>query len=151
MLCPIEDQSWGVGGVGGVAAAATAVVEAGEVRHWECCVKRVEASESQTKEAAATFSTPPRADCPSYGATRKGEKKPNTKTSSTGKRDPPPLAFGPDTGDRNTYFWVAPLYCFFFTGGASAGRVSCLAKWLHFFRHLSRLLAGFRSSVFLDG
>lgn len=131
---------------GGAAAAAAAVVGAGEVRHWECCVKRVEASESQTKEAAATFSAPPPppplADRPSSGAT--SQKKKKDLQRCTGKRDPPPLACGPDTGDRNTYFWVALLFWFFFTGVDSAGRVSCLSERLRFSFHLSPPLGGAR-------
>lgn len=140
---------------GGGGAAAAAVVGAGEVRHWECCVKRVEGSESQTKEAAATFSAPPPppplADRPSSGATGKKKNKTQDLQHSTGKRDPPPLACGPDTGDRNTYFWVALLYCFFSLGKTRRGEFPASRSGFvspSTSRCYSAVLAGLRGSVF---
>lgn len=111
-----------VGGVGGV-AAAPAVVEAGEVRHWECCVKRVEASERQTKEAAATFSAPPppRADCPSDGATRKKTKHPRPPAQGSGTLLLSPADQIPGTGTTisGSHYYIVVFFHWRSLGGES--------------------------------
>lgn len=107
---------------------AAAVVGAGEVRHWECCVKRVEASGEADKRGCGYIQCAAAARRLSVLTETLATQ--HNKTSSTAKAGP----CGPDTGgDRNTYFWVALLYCVFFLSFTSAGRVSCLAERLRVF------------------
>lgn len=113
------------------------------MRHWECCVKRVEASESQTKEAAATFSAPPPPPPTVRPTEPLAKNKTENKTLSTGKRGPPFSRLW-TRYRRQEHVFLGRAIILFFTGGDSAGRVSCLAERLRFFFHLSLLLGGAR-------